>query len=724
MTKKAAHASHDPAAPKAVAGNELAGERSPFLQHGAHQPVAWRPWGTTAFEQARVQDRPILLDIGAVWCHWCHVMDRESYEDEATAALINELYVPIKVDRDERPDVDARYQRAVQLLTGQGGWPLTAFLTPDGDLFHGGTYFPPVASHGRPSFGDVLTQVARVWREERPRALEASAQIGVHLESATGAEVRPGDPQESLLHGTMDELSQTFDSAHGGFGAAPRFPHAGALDLLLDEHLESGSAPARRMLEKTLDAMITGGFHDQIGGGFHRYSTDSRWIIPHFEKMAYDNGTLLVTCARAYAVLGRPEYREAVKGVVDYYHDIAPALLQEGGFPASQDADHSPDDDGDYWTWTREEIAAALKDDELTEIALTYYGLDDPAGSMHLDRSRHVLFRARTTDALADRFDAGIAEIERRLQHIRTALKIERDRRPAPYVDATIYPGWTALVASGFIAAQRFAGIDGAAGTAVRALERIMRASFTPDVGVLHRVGDPGAGVHVDDQAHMLIALIDAFEQTQNAVWLDHATSVADVLHRRFLDPAVGALRDRPIDDNSGVAALERPYFPIADAPSPSGNGAAALGLLRLHAYTGNSAAIDDARAILRAFAGSASRLGSAAATYMKALAWDLRRVTTVVIVEEADGPMWKTALRSVHPRTLIRRFEPGLKPPDQVRTAAGRPAVEHAAALPPELAAMLTGEAPRGYVCSGRTCAEPATDAVALTQRLHEIRS
>jgi uncharacterized protein YyaL (SSP411 family) len=413
-----------------------------------------------------------------------------------------------------------------------------------------------------------------------------------------------------------------------------------------------------------------------------------------------------------------------VKGVVDYYHDIAPTLLLQGGFPASQDADHSPDDDGDYWTWTREEIAAALKDDELTQIALAYYGLDDPAGSMHLDRSRHVLFRAPTTDALASRFDSGIAEIERRVQHLRTALKIERDRRPAPYVDATIYPGWTALVASGFIAAQRFAGIDGAADTAVRALGRVMRDAFKPDIGVLHRVDDPHAGVHVDDQAHMLIALIDAFEQTQDAVWLDHATSVAGVLHRRFLDPAVGALRDRPIDDPGGVATLERPYFPIADAPSPSGNGAAALGLLRLHAYTGNSAAADDARAILRAFAGSAGRLGSAAATYMKALAWDLGRLTTVVVVEEADGPMWKTALRSVHPRTVIRRFEPGLKAPDQVRKSAARPPRAPSAALPPELAAMLTGDAPRGYVCTGNTCAEPATDAVALTQRLHEIRS
>ncbi|MGH7463821.1 MAG: thioredoxin domain-containing protein, partial [Longimicrobiales bacterium] len=507
--------------------NRLADEPSPFLQHGAQQPVAWMPWGAEAFDLAREQSRPILLDIGAVWCHWCHVMDRESYEDAATAALINELYIPVKVDRDERPDVDARYQRAVQLLTGQGGWPLTAFLTPDGEVFYGGTYFPPVAAHGRPSFMHVLQEVARVWRDERPRALEAASQIGGQLEAAAGAEARAGDPQASLIGETLEELAQSFDFRHGGFGRAPKFPNAGALDLLLDEYLESGTPWARRTVEETLDAMIAGGFHDQLGGGFHRYSTDARWIIPHFEKMAYDNGVLLATCARAFAGLGRTQYRDAAGGVVGHYHDVARDLLRAGGVPASQDADHSPDDDGDYWTWTREEIAAALADDELTRTALMYYGFDDPAGAMHLDQSRHVLFRALSFDALAERLGEGIAEVERRIQRIRDLLKRARDDRPAPYVDTTLYSGWTALVASGFIAAERFARVEGAADTALRALRRIMRDAFAPETGVLHRIGDAAAGVHVDDQAHTLLALIDAFEQTQDAIWLEHAAAVA-----------------------------------------------------------------------------------------------------------------------------------------------------------------------------------------------------
>ncbi|HEX2168019.1 MAG TPA: hypothetical protein VHG09_12370, partial [Longimicrobiales bacterium] len=315
---------------------------------------------------------------------------------------------------------------------------------------------------------------------------------------------------------------------------------------------------------------------------------------------------------------------------------------------------------------------------------------------------------ALSVEALAERLGVVISDAEERVRRIRERLKSARDRRPAPYVDRTLYSGWTALVASGFLAAERYAGIEGCAATALRALDRIMRDAFTTDAGVLHRVGDPAAGVHVDDQAHVLLACVDAFEHTQDAAWLDRATAIADVLRRRFRDPATGALRDRPIDDKAAVATLDRPYFPIADAPSPSGNGAAALGLLRLHACTGDENARADARAILRAFAGSAAQLGSSAATWMKALAWHLKPVTTVVVVEEQGGPMWKSALRAYHPRTVILRLEPGGDAPDS---------------LPPELAAMLTGEAPRGYVCSGRTCAAPAADVLELTERLHQFR-
>jgi uncharacterized protein len=690
--------------------NALAGERSPFLQHGASQPVDWLPWGAEAFERSRREDRPLLLDIGAVWCHWCHVMDRESYEDDATAALINELFIPVKVDRDEKPDVDARYQRAVQVLTGQGGWPLTAFLTPDGDVFYGGTYFPPDDRHGRPSFTRVLREVARVWREDRDGALAAAAQIGERLQAAAGAEARAGELAENLITETLEELAQSFDFRYGGFGRAPKFPNPGAVDLLLDEAVGHGTEWAGRIVDDTLRGMIRGGFHDQIGGGFHRYSTDARWIIPHFEKMAYDNGALLATCARAYAALGDPAHRAAAEGVLSYYRDVAPELVDAGGFPASQDADHSPDDDGDYWTWTRAELRDALQDDALLGAAILFYGIADPGSAMHLDPARRVLFQALTVAELATQLGVGEQAAADMVADVRRRLKRVRDQRPRPYVDTTLYSGWVALVVAGFMAAARHLERDDARSAGVRALQRLWDDGFRERRGVLHRLDDGASGYHLDDQAHSMLACLDVFEVTQDEAWLERAAQLGAILRARFADPATGALQDRPRDEAAIVPVLERPYLPIADAPSPSGNGSAALAWLRLHALTGDDAAFEAAHAVLRAFAGSAARLGSSAATYMKAAAWALQPVSTVVVVEGADtdGTLLREALRAYRPRTVVRAFSPDTVNGD---------------ALPAELRAMVTGEAPRAYLCAGRTCAAPVSHAAELAQLLGTFR-
>jgi uncharacterized protein YyaL (SSP411 family) len=690
-------------------GNALADARSPFLQHGAHQPVHWQPWSDEVFARARREDRPVLLDIGAVWCHWCHVMDRESYDNPETAALINELFIAVKVDRDERPDVDARYQRAVQVLTGQGGWPLTAFLTPEGEVFYGGTYFPPDDRFGRPSFARVLREVARVWHEEKERARAAAAQISERLEAAAGAEVRSGELAAQLITDTLEELAHTFDFRHGGFGRAPKFPNAGALDLLLDEYAERGTEWARRIVDDTLSAMIRGGIYDQLGGGFHRYSVDAQWLIPHFEKMAYDNGVLLSTCARAASALQHADAHAAAEGIVAYYGDVAPALLEAGGFPASQDADFSPDDDGDYWTWTSTELRDVLGAEDRVRLAIDYFGVEQPASAMHLDPSRHVLYRALSPAALAQRYGRTEAEIVAVIADVQRTLKAARERRPRPYVDETLYAGWTALVASGFLNAARFAGIENAKGDALRALDRIWADGFREQRGVLHRLGDDSAGYHVDDQAHTALALLDAFELTQDARWLDRCRTLLRILLQRYRDPVLGALQDTPRDETSDVAPLQRPYLPITDAPAPSGNASAALALLRLAALEHDEHTRDDATAILRAFAGSASRLGSAAATYVKAVAWAVHPVTTIIVVEDDGGALLAEALRAVRPRTVVRRLDPA--------NVTG-------AALLPELAAMVTGEVPRAYVCAGRACAAPVTTATQLAETLRTFRS
>jgi len=695
-----------------AARNALAGEASPFLQHGAAQPVDWMPWGSEAFERARSEDRPILLDIGAVWCHWCHVMDAESYDDPGTAALINEHFVAIKVDRDERPDVDARYQRAVQLMTGQGGWPLTAFLTPAGDVFYGGTYFPPKDSHGRPSLTRVLIELARLWREDRPRALESMTSVRENLARVAEAESQPGELDPALLEHTIEDLAQSFDFRNGGFGRAPKFPNAAALELLLDHAVEGDVAWAHRVVTETTHAMANGGVYDQLGGGFHRYATDARWLVPHFEKMAYDNGPLLSLYARAAQALSDPRLREAAEGIIAHYQDIAPVLRDEGGFPASQDADFGYDNDGDYWTWTREEVRDALGGDALlTRAAVAAYGLDDPGASMHIDPERRVLFRAADAETIAPRLDIGGAEAARTIEEVRGRLKRVRDARPRPFVDETLYADWVALVASGHIAAARWIGDDDAGAAALRALHRVLGEGWTDGVGLRHRVGDNESLPLLDDQAHTMLACLDAFEYTQDGQWLTRARALADVLLERFSDERTGAFRDRPLDAVADVEVLDQPMLSVADSPTPAGNSSAALGLLRLHALTQEQRYRDVAARVLRACAGSAQRLGGSASTFARALAWALLPVTTVVIVDTGDAEgdaLFHAALGSARPRTVIRRIRAGALDPDS---------------LVPELRAMVTGDVPRAYVCAGRTCAAPVSEPGALTQVLHTLR-
>src|SRR3990170_9119799 len=341
--------------------NRLAKESSSYLRGAAHQPVDWYPWGEEAFRRARAEDKPILLDVGAVWCHWCHVIDRESYEDPKLAKMINEKFVAVKVDRDERPDVDARYQAAVQALSGQGGWPLTAFLTPEGKVFYGGTYFPPKEAFGRPSFATVLAAVADHYRQEKAEAVKDAAALHRALSQRLPMVARePLD--EGLLFAVEGSLKSQFDARNGGFGGAPKFPHPGTMEFLLARYWRSRDDSLKENVTRTLTEMAQGGVYDQIGGGFHRYSTDARWIVPHFEKMAYDNSALLENYAHAYMVTGDPRFREVVEGIVRW---VETTLSDPGcgGFYASQDADVGPDDDGDYLTWSLEELGAGRPDE-------------------------------------------------------------------------------------------------------------------------------------------------------------------------------------------------------------------------------------------------------------------------------------------------------------------------------------------------------------------------
>ncbi|HLE96379.1 MAG TPA: DUF255 domain-containing protein, partial [Candidatus Thermoplasmatota archaeon] len=427
--------------------NRLASEPSPYLRGAAHQPVHWRAFGKDAFEEARAADKPVLLDVGAVWCHWCHVMDGESYEDRETARVINERFVAVKVDRDERPDVDVRYQKAVQALTGQGGWPLTAFLLPDGRCFYGGTYFPPDARHGRPAFRDVLEAVARFYRDEKTNALDQAGRLARAIAPApVGA--RPGVADARVLADGERAVRDAFDPVHAGFGGAPKFPHTGGVLFALRRSRavpDPGAAALRAVALETLRGMARGGIHDRVGGGFHRYATDARWTLPHFEKMLYDNAELLRAYVQGFQATGEASLRAVAEGILAFEHEVL--WRPRGGWAASQDADVSMKDDGSYFTWTKGELEAAVGPD-LARLATLAWGVGEAEGEVHLTPGRHVLFQAADDDALAAGLKMDAAEIGARLDEARRRLKGARDLRKAPFVDPTVYVGWNAMMAS------------------------------------------------------------------------------------------------------------------------------------------------------------------------------------------------------------------------------------------------------------------------------------
>ncbi|HXE75118.1 MAG TPA: thioredoxin domain-containing protein, partial [Candidatus Xenobia bacterium] len=633
--------------------NRLQNARSAYLSSAAHQPVDWHQWSEEAFARARAENKPILLDIGAVWCHWCHVMDGESYEDPGLAEFLNEHFVCVKVDRDERPDVDARYQRAVQALTGQGGWPLTAFLTPDGRVFYGGTYFPPDGKYGRPGFRSVLERVAEIFRTQRDR-VEAQAEairgvIEEHLDESAPGELSPG-----LLAGAVRSATQLFDPRNGGFGTAPKFPHPAAITLLL-HRWHDGAEDLRPVVEQTLVGMARGGIHDQLGGGFHRYSVDAEWIVPHFEKMTYDNAELLKNYLDAYAAFGREEYAEVARGVVRWVREVVadPA----GGYAASQDADVGLHDDGDYFTWTHDEAAAVLDPDELA-VAAAYYDIG-AAGEMSHNPAKNVLYVATTLPAVAAHLGLSRERAAELLASARAKLILARAVRPAPFVDRTRYANWNAMMASAMLRAGAVLADEWAAGHALLTLGRL-RAESAEDDAVAHTPGGvPGL---LDDQVQVAQAALDAHEHAGDDRWLEWGVRLMERVWRDYRDEAGGGLWDTA-RDRGGEGFLAARAKPVQDAPTPSANGTAGVVCARLHELTGDARWADRRDELLRAFAGRAAELGLYGATYFLALDWALHPATHLVVVgargdAEADR-MHRQALATFVPRRVVRRMAP-----------------------------------------------------------------
>jgi len=656
--------------------NRLASESSAYLKSAAHQPVHWRPWGEEAFAAARADDKPILLDIGAVWCHWCHVMDGESYEDPAVAEILNRQFVCVKVDRDERPDVDARYQRAVQALTGQGGWPLTAFLTPQGEVFFGGTYFPPEDNRfGRPGFVSVLRQVAEAFHGDRDKVAKNAAAIRQHVTESLD-EARAGNVSPRLVEQAADQMARLFDIRYGGFGTAPKFPHAGACEFLLARWGDTRLDWAREVVEKTLDGMARGGIRDHLGGGFHRYSVDERWIVPHFEKMSYDNSELLRAYCSAFQAWGSDRYREVATGIVDWVLAVL-ADRKHGTFFTSQDADVAFGDDGDYWTWTPDEARAALDAPEFA-VVRSVFDVED-AGEMDHNPRKNVLWRRREP-ATAEHvvLDAAIGR-----------LKAARDRRRAPAVDTTAYVSWNAMMAGAFLHAGAVLDRRECNTLALPVLERIWNEAWREQSGMAHVLGRDEPRGMLDDNVQSAAAFLDAYEATGDARWLDRSARVMAWCAAAHRDDAAGGYFDLS-RDRAGAAYLGTRAKPVQDAPTPSPNGVAALVLARLWALTDRKEWRDQLDRQLAAFAGAAGDLALHGATLLRAVDWAVHPVTRIEVQGPAGpGPacdMHLEALRTYRPRKVV------------VRRVAERPAAT---------------------VCVGTTCSLPVAERDALAKLL-----
>lgn len=627
-----------------------------------HQPIQWRQWGAEAFADAQRENKPVLLDIGAVWCHWCHVMDRESYDDPAVAEIVNSKFVPIKVDRDERPDVDSRYQTAIAAITGQGGWPLTAFLTSEGKPFYGGTYFPPVDAFGRPSFKRILTAISEAYRERRDDVLKEADGLMGALMHAEGFAGHGGDFDPRIVSLMVQSALNGFDTANGGFGSAPKFPHSPVLEVLLDWYARTGEDRVRNVVETTLRKMASGGVYDQLAGGFHRYSVDERWIVPHFEKMSYDNSELLRNYVHAWQATQEPAFADTARDIIRWV-DATLSDREHGGFYASQDADINLEDDGDYFTWTAQEAREVLNSQEF-DVASAYYDIGDK-GEMHHNPAKNVLWVAATLEELAMRLSMRPEQVRTLLDSARGKMLEARHRRPTPYIDKTLYVNWNAMFVSAYLAAARALGMEDARRFALRTLDRILSEGWSRSGVVPHVIAysDPqNAGATVpgllDDYVFTAIACLDAYEASGDLSYFEFGRDIAEAMMSRFADPVSGGFFDREQQEGSPIGALAISRKAFQDSPTPAGNPSAAILLLRLFSYTNDAKYREKAEDTLEVFAGAAEQFGIYAGTYGRAAIWFSQPHTQVVIAgtDQAALALEQAALQSFAENLTVLR--------------------------------------------------------------------
>jgi uncharacterized protein YyaL (SSP411 family) len=721
--------------------NALARASSAYLRSAMHQPIQWHEWGEEAFASAQRENKPMLLDIGAVWCHWCHVMDRESYDDPEVAAIVNEHFIAVKVDRDERPDIDSRYQAAVQAVSGQGGWPLTAFLTPDGKPFYGGTYFPPSDGYGRPSFRRVLLSIANAYKEKNSDVVEQAKMVESAIAQSESFAGRSGRVSASMIDAIQKSAFSMFDPQHGGFGQAPKFPHPSALDLLIERYARAGDENLRNLIVTTLEHMANGGVYDQLAGGFHRYSVDERWVVPHFEKMCYDNSELLKNYVHAYQATGSEFFANIARDIIRWMDEWL-SDREHGGFHASQDADISMDDDGDYFTWTLDEARGVLTEEE-AQVAALHYDINE-LGEMHHNPAKNVLYVRAPIEEIARRMSLAPERVKELLESAKSKMYAARLRRPTPYVDKTVYVGWNSMCVSAYLEAAKVLDLNGAREFALRTLDRVLAEAWKPlpaesnptrerpfdsrsgqvratPPQLLHVVAysDPKAEHRevpgmLDDYAATAIACLDAYETTSRLGYFKFARAIVDVMITKFFDAASGGFFDsEPASDGKSLGVLAARRKPLQDSPTPAGNPMAAIALLRLHHYVGEAGYREKAEQTLETFAGVAGQFGIFAATYGIAVIQLLQEPVQVVVVAGGEDTADELYAAATAPFAFNK---------NAIRLSESEAAAEN---LPPTLAAtipsLLRLRAGKSFavLCSGLSCQPPVSDATELRRVL-----
>ena len=665
--------------------NHLATSTSPYLLQHAHNPVDWFPWGEEALEKARREDKPIFLSIGYAACHWCHVMAHESFENPETAALMNAHFVSIKVDREERPDLDTIYMSAVVALTGQGGWPMSVFLTPDLQPFYGGTYFPPEPRHGLPAFGELLLALSGAWKGQREEISRVSSQLVAQLVEQSSVSGSGGSFDPARLDAASQILIDNYDWEAGGWGAAPKFPQSMALDFLLRHHL-AGDAEALKPVVHALSAMTRGGMYDVVGGGFSRYSTDKNWRVPHFEKMLYDNAQLALIYLRTWQVTGETSFRRVVEATLEF---VAREMLSpEGGFYSSLDAD-SESVEGKFYVWTLEELRSSLGEE--ADFFETAYGITDRGNW----EGKTVLQRAVDDTNLASRFGLSSGQVIERLAGCHAKLLAIRNTRLRPGTDDKVLTSWNGLMLAAFAEAGRVLNNNQYLEIATRNASFLLTA-LRPD-GKLRRAwraGQAGMEVFLEDYASLILGLLELYQTDFNNHWFLEAYTLVGEMVERFSDPS-GGFFDTPSDAES---LLTRPKD-LQDNATPSGNALAAEALLKLAAFTERTEWRGQAEKALGLVAEQSALHPTAFGRWLSAADFSLAEVKQVAIIG---------ALSDKRTLTLIGEIRKAYHP-NLVVGASPYPPPEKAPAL---LANRpLVDGKPTAYVCEGFVCQKPVTD-------------